>query len=221
MSTGLLFVIAPEADHKVINHLLLRLRDWEYESNDRFKLITSKSIDALTPAAGEGNEEEEKEEKEKEDTIAATSAPVDPDLVNEWSGASLEEVEAFCLELDKAPEDGAIKKALDTHLFVVLDTDGIGGETCILGERVIAWEDEPISYPEEFNKARLPWDETYLTWCNLDISNMGWDEFMEEDSQEVPEDRWWTYSMEPIGMADSAREQRDGEINRLKEEGKI
>lgn len=39
-----LFITAPEADHKLINRLLLHLKDWEYERGDRYKFVTSNPI---------------------------------------------------------------------------------------------------------------------------------------------------------------------------------
>ncbi|ROV87903.1 hypothetical protein VMCG_10277 [Cytospora schulzeri] len=169
--SGLLFVTAPRADHKLINRILVYLKDWEYESGDRFKLVTSKSVQALG------------EEPYKDGSSAImkpTSAPVAPDLANEWAGASIADVEAFCVDLDKSGIKG-----LNKHLFVALDADGAGEDkNCVLAERVIDCDAEPIQYPELFNKARVPWYQTYLTWTNLDISNIGWDEMMSEDADE-------------------------------------
>ena len=46
MSLGLVFVTAPEADHKVVNRFLTDLRDWEFdEGSDSFKLVTLKNLD--------------------------------------------------------------------------------------------------------------------------------------------------------------------------------
>lgn len=47
MSMGLVFVTAPDADYKLINSLLMHIRDWEYEDVNpttygNFKLVTFK-----------------------------------------------------------------------------------------------------------------------------------------------------------------------------------
>ena len=204
--SGLLFVTAPEADHKLINRILLYLKDWEYESGDRFKLVTSKSIEALRG---------EPYETPPANGMKPTSAPVEPGLVNEWTGASIADVEAFCLDLDKSDIKG-----LNTHLFVALDAGGLGDKTCVLAERVIDWDADPLEYPEEFNKARVPWYQMYLSWANLDISNVGWDEMMESD--EPNEDGWWEFNSDDSGeyLSEEKKRLRDEEISRLEGEGK-
>lgn len=217
MSTGLLFVTAPEADHKVINRLLLHLKDWEYDSGDRFRLVTSKSPDHLAQASP-GAQKGDAETGSTEPAARATSAPVEPGLANEWASASLEDVENFCIALEKS---GGAVKTLNSHLFVVLDTEGLQDQTCVLAERVINWEADPIEYLEEFNKARTPWYETYLAWCNLDISNINWDEMMDEEVA-GKKGRWWVHHDEDSGeyLSDEKMEQRDAEIEKLRGEGK-
>lgn len=208
--SGLLFVTAPEADHKIINRLLLHLHDWEYESGDNFKLITTRSIESLRKAPTEpvGVTAQFK----------PTEAPVDVDLRNAWAGATLEEVEAFCLALDKEEDF----QSADTHLFVVLDADGLKDKTCVFGERVIDWDSDPLVYPEEFNRARVPWYQVYLSWCNLHISNIGWDEMMMEDDAEDVEDRWWTYNTSDSGeyLSQKNKKKRDDAISELRREGR-
>lgn len=217
MSNGLLFVTAPEADHKVINRLLLHLKDWEYDSGDRFRLVTSKSTENLVKSSP-GTQRDDAATGAIEPAATATSAPVEPGLVNEWAGASLADIENFCIALDKS---GEVANTLNSHLFVVLDTDGLQDETCVLAERVINWETDPIEYPEEFNKARTPWYETYLAWCNLDISNIGWDEMMDEEVV-GKEGRWWVHHDEDSGeyLSDEKRKLRDAGIEKMRGEGK-
>lgn len=216
MEGGLLFVTAPKADHKVINRLLLYLRDWEYDSGDNFVLITSKSIKGLTQAL--------QEPEEASGAIAPvatpTSAPIDPNLMNAWAGASIAEIEKLCLEVDK---DERFGKAFNPHLFVVLDSKGIEDQTCVLAERVIDWDADPLVYPEKFNKTRVPWYQVYCNWCNLDISNLGWDELMVEDDAEEMDSLWWTYNTKDEGqyLSDEKRMLRDEQIAKLRCEGKL
>lgn len=217
MSHGLLFVTAPEADHKVINRLLLHLKDWEYGSGDRFRLVTSRSAEHLASEASTPGTPA---------PAPATSAPVDPDLANEWAGAGLADVESFCLALDKSGGESAKLTPFNSHLFVVLDADGLRDKTCVLAERVIDWEADPIEYPEAFNKARVPWYQIYLSWCNLDIANIGWDELMDgeqvADGEGEEGSRWWVYDDEESGeyLSDENRELRDAEIERMRSEGR-
>lgn len=234
MSTGLLFITAPSANHKIINRLLLHLHDWQYGSGDRFHLISSRSVSIL-PGQLDSLARQHKETTKWEDLVP-THAPVAEGLDNEWSGASLGEIEAFCIELDKRREEGGVaKRGPWAHRFVVLDEDGLAwaaaaaaiteagkdeGEqnTCVLAEREIDWDKDPLEYLEKFNKARVPWYETYVTWTNLDIANIDWDEMMMEEG----DGGWWVFSMTDTGqyLSEDKRKMRDIEIERLIKEGK-
>lgn len=231
MSTGLLFVTAPSADFKLINRILLYLHDWEYESGDRFHLVTSRSASFLQGKFAAHLSARRYEDGGQWQDLVATSAPVAEDLVNEWSGASVADVEAFCLELDRKQESAGSHNKKWAHRFVVLDEEGLqaagggkdgdgedegGQRTCVLAEREIDWDAEPLTYPERFNKVRLPWYQTYLTWCNLDISNVGWDELMAEEGQR---DGWWVFDVRDSGEYISEKKKiRDGEIEQLVDE---
>lgn len=201
--SGLVFITAPESDHKITNRLLLHLKDWRHGSSDRFTLVTSRSVHAL------GDQPRQP---------PPTSTPVGPDLlVNEWAGASTADVEAFCLALDASGT-----RAFNAHLFVVLDADGVEGETCVFAQRVIDWRPDPIRFPERFDRARMPWGHVYLLWANLDISHLVWSEMMLEGGEgEDYGGGWWTYNTR-IGrnhLSDEKRRLRDEAISRLEGEG--
>jgi len=197
--SGLLFIIAPEADNQAISRVLLHLRDWEYDSGDRFKLVNTKNAYDL-------------------DDDLETSPPIPVGLENSWAGAPLEDVEAYCLDLDRND-----LKSANPHLYLVVDSQGLQDQTCILGERACKWEEDPITYADHYKKMRLPWEEAYLTWCNLDISNMNFEEFTEEadvDYEETITRRWWTYRSVNSGpdLSDEKRQERDRELDRLRSE---
>lgn len=206
--SGLLFIIAPEADYKLINRILLYLRDWEYGALDSFKLVNTKNaydLDSFDKGSG----------------IESTTPPVPADFENAWAGASLEDIEDFCLDLGRGDTNSG-----KGHLYVIVDSQGVDDHTCLLGERMIEYENEPISYPERFKKMRLPWDETYLTWCNLNIANMNFEEFTEErdaDYEETLTRQWWTYRSVSDGpdLSEKNRQERDYELERLRVKGMV
>ena len=148
--SGLLFVTAPAAGYKFINRLLLHLHDWEHGSGDRFHLVTTKDVSALKISSLEGRTE-------------PTEAPVSSDFLNQWKDASLREIETFVVELHKAM--GEIPAKLQTSIFVIVDEKGMQDKTCIVAERV--YDDDEERRLDVFNKTRLPWDQTYVMWCNL------------------------------------------------------
>lgn len=206
--SGLLFIIAPEADYKIINRILLYLRDWEYGALDSFKLVITKNAYDL-------------DSFDKGSAILSTSPPVPADFENAWAGASLEDIEDFCLDLAREHTNSG-----KGRLYVVVDSQGVDDHTSIVGERMIEYENEPISYPERFKKMRLPWDETYLTWCNLNIANMNFEEFTEErdaDYEETLMRQWWTYRSVSDGpdLSEKNRQERDDELERLRVKGMV
>lgn len=130
--------------------------------------------------------------------VAATSPPVDPDLINEWAGASVADVE-FCHDIGGAGP------------WVIPDAEGLRDQTCVLAKRVNEDGDDDVTITGEFNKARVPWHQACVICCNLHLTNMGWGEFMEE-CEEDPEGRWWTLTFEE---ADGHKEARDKEVEEL------
>lgn len=212
MSTGLLFVTAPEADHKLINLLLLRLRDWEYGNGaDRFHLMTTKNAYDLDPPAmplRSGTQDQ-----------GETSPPLPSSLDNAWAGAALEDVEAFCIDLERNDDDA--KRTYNKSLFVVVDSTDVRAQTCILGERAIDHEAPTFTRLDGFNKMRVPWDQLYLTWCNLDIVNMGFEDFTYEEDGEGGENGWFSFKEHDDDLSDGNRRKRDREIQRFRDAGHI
>lgn len=190
--SGLLFVTA-ELDHKQLNTILLYLRDWEYGSGDRFTLITTRNAAAVIS--------EVKEVKE-------TSPPVPEDLSNEWIGSTLNEIESFVLDLSRN-SDGYIGGQ-----FVVIDEEGLPSKTCILGDRVYDDEADPPARTDKFNKMRLPWDEAYIIWCNLELANMGFEEFTDEDGDE---NGWYAFRSINDGpaLSEENEKKRNDDIARI------
>jgi hypothetical protein len=205
MSTGLLFVTAPEADYKLINLMLLHLRDWEYGSGDRFTLVTSKNAHDL------------------ESNTVETSPPLSSSsLDNAWAGAALEDVEGFCMDLARDEEN--LKRNLDASLYVVVDSTGAQAHSCILGLRACDAEAEEVIQLDCFDKMRIQWEKLYSPWCNLDIANMDFEDFTQEgEDGGGREDGWFTFKdvMEGDDLSEENRGKRDREIQCLRDAGYV
>jgi len=197
---GALFVVAASADQKLINRLLLHLRDWEYGEEptwDNFLLITSKSL------------------PETEEPCATTTTPISKsDLSNNvWTGQSIADVESFMLS-ERKKEVG-----LNTNTFIVLDEQGVKEGTIILLDSVGSELEE---MEVKFKKVRVPWEKAYIMWCNLDIANMDFEDFV--DDEDCDESGWRTYKDWDEGQeADDAnhiKEKRNRAIAELEKEEK-
>jgi hypothetical protein len=165
-SNGLLFVTAPEADYKAVNLLLHELRDWEYDKGRlSFHLVTTKNAFDLELPPGPND-------------LDATPPALDATFDNGWAGATLKDVEGFCLDMIHSGEMDNISPGL----FVVVDTAGFEEREAILCERDVKEpEDDEGEFEDldSFAKMRLPWEDVYISWCNLSIANIGFAEMGE------------------------------------------
>lgn len=191
---GALFVTA-SADQKLINRLLLHLRDWEYGEEptwDSFRLIKSKNI------------------PETEEACVTTTPPISAsDLSNNvWTGRSIPDIESFMLDERKK------QVGLNTSTFVVLDDQGVKDGTIILFDSLDSGDEE---MEVKFKKVRVPWEKAYIMWCNLDIANMDFEDFV--DDEDCDESGWRTYKDWDEGQeADDAnviKEKRNNAIAEL------
>ncbi|KAG4075026.1 hypothetical protein HA402_004572 [Bradysia odoriphaga] len=165
---GALFVVASSADQKLINRLLLHLRDWEYGEEptwDNFLFITSKNL------------------PETEEACGTTIPPIsESDLSNNvWRGKSIADVESFMLSERETV-------GLNANSFLVLDEQGVKDGTIILFDSLESGDEE---VEVKFKKVRVPWDKAYIMWCNLDIANMDFEDFV--DDEDCDESGWRNY----------------------------
>jgi hypothetical protein len=185
------FVTAPSADYKAINEMLLYLRDWEDGSGDCFHLQTADTI-------------EESEKTSDTPVPVPVAIPGTFTAVNfqkAWAGVSIKEVEAFATqELDSIASPQA-----HVGFFLVLDEQGVEDHTvlCVAKDEPEESdnkgdEDGEIDEPEhsqpasrdsrpigdavtQYNKVRMPWHVAYSFCANLGESNMGFEEFCDQD----------------------------------------
>lgn len=187
------FVISSSADHKLINRVLLHLRDWEYGEEptwDNFQLITTSTL-----PQGDG-------------TLYTTPSLTGSALSNnEWKEKSISDIETFMLS------EGNKKIGLNLNTFIVLDDQGVEDGTVVLLDRLYDDEEEKLS--ERFNKVRVPWAKAYIIWCNLDIANMNFEDFVEEEDDDQP--GWWTYMVDEVEEDESVKEKRQNAIEELEQ----
>ena len=198
--TGMLYVTSSSADHRIINALLLYIRDWEYGMGDSFALITTSTTNNATD-------------------IKPTSPPLHSFTNNTWANRSIEAIESFHLALKHS------------HLYVVLDDEGTRSQTCILGHQPTTRNSETHAWErkEHFQKFRVPWDELYMTWCNIDVANMDFEDFVRERDTEGggrggDENEWFEYvnhSAEWKDLSEGIIKLRDAELERLRVAGLV
>lgn len=192
---GALFVNTSSADYKLVNRLLLHLRDWEYGEDptwDNFHLITTEIIPAT-------------------DDDCAKPPITETGLSNNiWASRSISDIESFMLRERETKETG-----LNLNTFIILDEQGVKDGTIVLLDSPYNGDEEKME--EKFYKVRVPWAKAYIMWCNLDIANMNFEEFVDEEQG----DDWWTYSVDQDEDTEdeNVKEKRQNAIAELEQNG--
>ena len=245
-----IFVTAASADFKVINEMLVYLRDWEDGSGDTFYLQTNNTI-------------EESLETSEEPVAIPVAVPgnftAESFDTNAWAGASMAEVETFATqELDHIASPQA-----HVSFFLVLDEQGVDDHTvlCVAKDEPEDSDDEDededddgggdgdgkvhdrgdsqppatqdskkrlagaddANYVARYNKVRMPWHVAYSFCANLGESNMGFEEFCDQDVG--PDERLFWMANEDLTEDDlngeDAMRRRGKFLEKLKKEGLV
>ncbi|KAK3707572.1 hypothetical protein LTR37_012067 [Vermiconidia calcicola] len=202
--SGLLFVTAETATHKTSNLILLHLRDWDtrseniVQSDNSHCLVTTKNAYDL-------------EKPEDANVTKPTHLPVPSDISNAWIGASISDIEAFVLDLNKSGTKG-----VQSSIFFCLDDKGMQDKTIIIGER--RYDEDGDELTDFYNKTRAPWDEAHTVWQNLDIGNVGWEDYCDEEKG-ADDDGWWDYAVGGADiMTENERAKRGEAIKKMEDE---
>jgi hypothetical protein len=234
-----IFVTAPSADFRVVNECLLYLRDWEDGSGDCFHLQTSNTI----------GESVKTSDTPISIPVAVPGTFTAVNFDNPWAGASIEEVETFAMhELESIASPQA-----HVSFFLVLDEQGIKDHTvlCVAkdepedsddannddddddrdGETDVEENSQPACQGPKpngdsgvrYNKVRMPWHAAYSFCANLGESNMGFEEFCDQDIG--PDERLYWRVNEGLAEDDvngeNAMRRRTNFLEKLRKEGKI
>jgi hypothetical protein len=171
----------------VLNRAFLLIQDFEfskYPEEAGWKLLTSKT---LTPGEFE--------------------ASIPPLRVssNDFAGMSLEEINAFV----RTNAAGLEEMDLSVSNWLVIDQKGLETSTCVVCEQYYnGGSDEEdgegeAEMTDAFRAARLPYEQAHTMVVNLDIANMGFEDFVDEDAGEQEDGTWKWQSFPP--------QERDGD----------
>ncbi|KAF7343216.1 hypothetical protein MVEN_01752900 [Mycena venus] len=184
---------------KALNRALLLIQDFEfgeYPEDSQWTLLTSKKLPSTAPGA--------------------TSLPVsDIRDNNDFSSMSLAEINDFI----RANEDALSAIDISSGDWLVIDQKGFETSTCLVCEQFYNPGEESEGEGEEgltdeFRAARLPYEEAHGMIVNLDIANMGFEEYVDEEAG-VQEDGAWRWQSFSSG-ADDNDDMTDEDIKREK-----
>lgn len=200
-TTKVVFVTASNADYRTINRFLLDAIFIEAEPDyHQLHVVMHKDANLLS--------------EEPEVTKPGSEGLDGNAFDNVWAGASVEEVEAFHLQIPEAL----------INSFLILDDKGVEDQTVIVAERASKLdEEEEFHLTDKFNKTRVAWCEAISMIANLEISNMGFEEFVVEvDDEEEQVGGWYEYNTEVLPYNkdewENKRKVMEPEFKKLEEE---
>ncbi|KAJ7461663.1 hypothetical protein FB451DRAFT_1371347 [Mycena latifolia] len=175
MSNWAVFLTAPRVAPKALNRAFLLIQDFEfsnYPADSRWMLLTSKDLPAKP--------------------FVASTLPLPEISGNDFAGMSLDEINAFVRSHSSALEG----KDLSASNWLVIDQKGLESFTCLVCEQYYnPGDDEGEGEGEEgmtdkFRACRLPYEEAHAVIANLDIANMGFEDFVDEDAGPQEDGSW-------------------------------
>lgn len=185
---GIIIVNADSANFKVINRLLLAVRVGDPEDEHSFKVM--RSTDDLSV-----------------DLKDVTEPPLRSFENNSFESLTIRQIESTMIKLD--PE-----RKGNTSLFLLLDEQGVRDQTVIVAKRIFG----DGGYTDEYDKARVPWKSVYLMWCNLEVANMGFDDFVDDYEPDGSKGRWFAFRATADDDKDDVEEMEE-EIKKLEKDG--
>ena len=127
---------------------------------------------------------------------------------NDFAGSTFEEINKF-LRTNETK-----LKALDftTKNWVIIDQKGLDTETCLVAEQTFHWDAAKRKghyLPDDFRAARVPLTFAWIMFVNLDISNMGFEEYVDVKAG-IQEDGTWKW-IGPFPPSNEALERAERE----------
>ncbi|CAK5274400.1 unnamed protein product [Mycena citricolor] len=152
---------------KDLNRAFLLVQDFRFNDyppeNGGWKLVTLKDFS-------------------RDKTTAPTFPPLEEVIQNEFAGMSLKQINEYML----ANEDKLVAGDCSPHLWLVIDEKGFETSTCIVCEHVDSSEEEQrvedTSAASGWRGCRLPFEEAHGMIVNLDIANMDFEEYVDEEA---------------------------------------
>ncbi|KAJ6471111.1 hypothetical protein C8R47DRAFT_748975 [Mycena vitilis] len=177
---------------KVLNRAFLVIQDFEftrYPAESQWTLITSTDLPTTTPPA--------------------TPVPVPLPVIsnNVFASLSPAEINTFICANEAALSTIKISR----RNWLIIDQHGLETSTCLVCEHMY----DPSAdgglgrLKNDFRACRVPYEVAWLTMANLDVGNMEFEVFVDEDAG-IQEDGSWRWRSFPPSEPDRVEEEADG-----------
>ncbi|KAJ7359888.1 hypothetical protein DFH08DRAFT_1075215 [Mycena albidolilacea] len=181
MTTKFAVFVTAKPQPKALNRALLLIQDFEfteYPDESQWVLLTSKHLPSTDPGP--------------------TFLPVlDISGSNNFASMSFTEINSFI----RANEEAL--RAIDVSAgdWLIIDQKGLETSTCLVCEQVYDpgefGDGDGAELTSEFRACRIPYEEAHGMIVNLDIANMGFEDFVDEEAGEQEDGAWKWRSFDP------------------------
>ncbi|KAJ7123549.1 hypothetical protein C8R44DRAFT_620878 [Mycena epipterygia] len=204
MTNWTVFVTAPRSPPKALNRAFLLIQDFKYSvypDDNPWTLLTSKELPVTPPKA--------------------TPLPLaDISGANGFVAMSFAEINAFVRTHETGLKDADIS-SLD---WLIIDQVGLETSTCLVCEQYYNYGEEggDEGMTDEFRACRIPYEEAWIMITNLDVGNMGFEDFVDEDAGKQENGSWKWRAFTPDTHAKEKSEvdiKRDEALRELRDRG--
>ncbi|PLB43218.1 hypothetical protein P170DRAFT_468889 [Aspergillus steynii IBT 23096] len=214
-----IIITAPAVSVKKVHKALISLEDYEYGVDHSWTIFHNTThlddeTDLKTPNTP---------------PLDLSGAQTLDSTNNAFAGKTPSEVFEFVQENEKKLGG----KGLTTMNLLIIDDRGFREESCLVCSINDEDDDEDEEEEEEeeeddegdrspFVMARLPWVEAWIMFTNLDIGNMGFDEYVDEEKGKDENGEYtWKGSFSEGSEDEEATKKREEALKKAREEGII
>ncbi|KAF8215110.1 hypothetical protein K438DRAFT_2008567 [Mycena galopus ATCC 62051] len=158
---------------------------------------------------------------------STTSVPLSDSAlsINDFASMSLVDVNTFV----STHEDSFKEIEISNFNWLVIDQRGLETSTCLVCENFYncgeEWGGEGAGeWTTDFRACRLPWEEAWITFANLDVANMQFEDFVDVEAGEQADGSWRWESCIPDTKGEeiilsAAEEKRENALRALRDSG--
>jgi hypothetical protein len=156
--------------------------------------------------------------------FTSTALPIPGISENGFASMTVEKIGAFLRENEDALQD----LNLATANWVVIDQKGLETSTCLVCEHASGDEGGGEKEDEEgekklaqFRACRIPYEHAWNMFSNLDVANMGFEEFIDEDKGAQEDGSWKWMDISGGEINTEAEDKRRKALKKLREQGHV
>lgn len=195
------FLTAEKVDLKVLNKYIVYIQNYEYTDNpledSSYVLLDSTTL--------------------PKEIHSASTPPLSVPCPNDFTNATINEINAFV----RSHEPAFKECGLGTTLWLVIDQEGLDNLTCILVEQDHGEDEEgKFKMLDTYKAVRIPCQMVWGTLCNLQLANMGFEDFADEDKGEG-EDGLYRYTGVASYVGDEVIKKRNDVLKVMKQLGHL